>query len=451
MIDGNAHLAAIIEHSNDAIVSKDLDGTVRTWNRAAERIFEWSAKDMVGRSITTIIPEERIDEELSIIARIGRGEFVPQFETVRLAKSGELVPVAISVSPIIDVDGTVVGASKIAHDMRAQFRLREEALKVERQFAALANSMAQHSWMADREGKAFFYNDRWIGFVGDDFDTNDGDAWKDHIHPDHAERVLTRSCAAVESVRPWSDTFPMRNAEGEYRWLYCTLNPVYDADGEFFMFCGTNTDVTNDREARDRIELLMNEVNHRARNMLSIIAIIAHRTMGNGNDEMVSVFTDRIRSLAATHDLLNEVEWSGADLRSVISSQTAFLGELAAKAIVMSGPEDVTLKPKVVETISLAIHELATNALKYGALSNGVGTIGIDWELEEGEPDVLRIAWNEHGGPPASAPSRRGFGSFLITRNIETVVNGEVALDFTGEGLRWSLTAPVSDTCVCGP
>ena len=186
----DAHLAAIVESSFDAIISKDLDGIVRTWNPAAERIFGWTAAEMIGRSIRTLIPVDRQLEEDEIIARIRGGEQVPKFETWRLHKLGHLIPLAVTVSPIRARDGRIIGASKIAHDISGQIYGRSQLELSEQRFRALADNIPQLAWMAEGDGSIFWYNQRWYDYTGTDLAAMQGWGWEAVHHPDHLPRVV---------------------------------------------------------------------------------------------------------------------------------------------------------------------------------------------------------------------------------------------------------------------
>ena len=164
--DLNDHFAAIVRHSFDAIVAKDLQGVVQSWNPAAERIFGWTAAEIIGRSVRDLIPPDRQHEEDSILRRIRTGELVPKFETERLHKNGRRIQVAVTVSPLRDRDGHIVGASKIAHDNTETFEIRTRLISSERQFRMLANSIPQLAWIADSVGSVFWYNDRWYDYTG---------------------------------------------------------------------------------------------------------------------------------------------------------------------------------------------------------------------------------------------------------------------------------------------
>lgn len=436
----DAHLAAIVDHSSDAIVSKDLDGNVLSWNAAAERLFGIPASEMIGQSIRRIIPADRQDEEDRILARVRSGELIPKFETLRLRADGTEIPVAITVSPIRDEAGRIIGASKIANDLREQTSLRTELLRSQRQFKALANNIPQLAWMADGDGRVFWYNQRWYEFTGTTAESAQGWGWHDVVHPEHAERVIDSIRDVWSRGEPWEDTYPLRGASGEYHWFLSRAQPVHDEKGDLLFWCGTNTDITEERETNERIRLLMNEVNHRARNILATIQAIVHRTVGSTDQALTEALIRRITALAANQDLLTNSNWSGASIDAICRSQMLHVVDPSDRRVQFDGPEDLVLKPTAAEALGLAIHELATNAMKYGALSSDTGRVSLRWNVAEvgGEPR-LEIEWRESGGPPVSRPSQTGFGTVIITRNPEMALRGKVVLDYSPEGVVWSV------------
>ena len=435
--------AAIVQHSHDAIVSKDLDGTVRSWNSAAERLFGWSALEIVGQSIRRLIPEDRHGEEDEILARVGKGELVPRFDTYRLHKNGELIPVSVTVSPIRDSSGRVIGASKIASDLREKVDLRRELTASQNQFEALVQNIPQLAWMADGKGWIYWYNQRWYDYTGTTLEQMQGWGWKDVHHPDHIDRVVERIQRAWDTGEDWEDTFPLRGKDGNFRWFLSRAKALKDSEGRILLWCGTNTDVTQQREARERIELLMKEVNHRARNMLANIQAIIRQTARGHDSELIRSLDQRIGALSANHDLLSEQRWAGANLRDVVLSQISHVGDDAVGRVLLDGPDALLLEPQSAEAIGLAIHELATNAVKYGSLSNDTGKVSVDWRVVgTGDDAKLFLEWRESGGPPVTPPTDTGFGTVMITRNPKMVTRGEIQWLPQVSGVIWKLEAP---------
>lgn len=433
-------LAAIVECSSDAIIGKQLDGTILSWNASAERIFGYSSDEMVGQSIRRLIPQSRQNEEDAIIAAITAGQRVETFETVRLRKDGSEVRVAVTVSPILDEAGKVIAASKIARDVSEAYKVKQALADSEIRFRLMADNISQLAWIAGPDGALNWYNRRWYDYTGTDFAEMEGWGWRLVHHPEHVARVEERFRECITAGAEWEDTFPLRGADGRYRWFLSRALPMRADDGRILCWFGTNTDITEQLEAERRIELLMLEVNHRAKNMLAMIQSLARRSaaQGSGNGDFVARLERRIASLAANQDLLVRRAWADVPLGELIDVQLSFLGDSLAQ-VDCAGPA-VQITPAAAEAIGMALHELATNALKYGALSVPEGRVGIAWRGSCA--DGLAIEWAEKGGPPVNPPAARGFGSRLIVDVPRGKLGADVTMEYDPAGFRWTLRAP---------
>lgn len=434
------HFSALVRHSFDAIISKDLDGIIRSWNPAAERILGWSSEEVIGRPIRLIIPPDRQQEEDHILDRINSGETIAKFETVRQHKSGRPVLVALSISPLRDDRGTIVGASKIAHDISESVEARKRLEDSELQFRILANSIPQLAWMADGRGLIFWYNDRWYDYTGTTLDQMKGWGWTSVHHPDHVERVRSRIQESWDSGQRWEDTFPLRGRDGEYRWFLSRAMPLLDRDGKVWRWFGTNTDITVQRQNEEQIQLLMGELSHRAKNMITVVQALVSRTADRKYAESLAA---RLHALARNQDLLTKRNWKGAPIGELIASQLAIAGDLLEKRIFMKGDLDFLMGPASAEAIGLAIHELATNAAKYGALSGASGEIQIEINADRVRGE-LSIEWREVGGPPVIPPAHAGFGTVMIDRNPRFALCAEVEFGYPEQGFYWRLMAPIN-------
>lgn len=309
-------LAAIIASSEDAIVGIDLEMTVTDWNHGAEEMYGYSAEEAIGQSVTIIIPDDRVEEELRIVERIRSGVRVEPHDTVRRHRDGHDVEVSLSVSPIYDAHGRIAGASKIARD---------------------------------------------IGIRKD------------------AERIQT---------------------------------------------------------------LLVGELGHRIKNLLATVMAIARQTFSRATDiELATAdFDGRLRSLARAHDLITHGSWESASLLRLVEEAIA---PYARDRFRLEGP-DIPISPKGVVAMSLVLHELSTNALKYGALSTECGSVDVSWDVSSGPAPRFRLVWHEMGGPIVAVPSRKGFGSRLISGLISGELAGTVETIFEETGMRCVIEAPLT-------
>ena len=278
-------LAAVVEFSDDAILTKDLDGIITSWNRGAERLFGYKAGETIGRPITILIPHDRHDEEREILGRIRRGEHV-HYEAVRQRKDGRLLDISLTVSPLKDAAGKIVGASKIARD------------------------------------------------------------------------------------------------------------------------------ITERRRAQERQKLLINEIQHRIKNTLATVQAIATQTLRSSPEERDS-FVARLHALAGAHDLLIDDNWHQAALSDLVAKALNAFRDKHRERFYIEGPDGIFLDAQKSSLLVMALHELATNAVKYGALSNEIGKVRVVWEtLADGSSRRFRLCWTESGGPPVSPPAQKASARF---------------------------------------
>jgi two-component sensor histidine kinase/CheY-like chemotaxis protein len=204
------------------------------------------------------------------------------------------------------------------------------------------------------------------------------------------------------------------------------------------------------QQAEEQIRLLMTEVNHRSKNLLSVVTAIAQQTAASSPREFVKKFSSRVQALAVNHDLLVKSQWRSIDASELIGGQLAHFGDLLGKRIVFGGPT-IRISAAAAQSIGLVIHELSTNTVKYGALSGEDGRIEIVWEIDSCAEPAFSICWTERDGPPVVAPGRRGFGTTVMTRMVEMSLDGEALLDYSPTGLIWRLVCPLKNVLERSP
>jgi two-component sensor histidine kinase len=224
----------------------------------------------------------------------------------------------------------------------------------------------------------------------------------------------------------------------EVRWVDFQLAPIGGADGRVAAIVPSGVDITERKRAEQQVRALMLEINHRAKNMIGLVLAIARQTAASNPGEFIVRFSERLQALAANQDILVKNEWRGADLDDLMRVQLAHFADLIGSRITLEGPE-VRLTQHSAQAIGMALHELATNAGKYGALSNSEGEISIDWERRDGQ---LSITWREQGGPVVERPTRSGFGQTVMTSLAQSAVGGLVTLEYAQTGIIWSLVCP---------
>jgi PAS domain S-box-containing protein len=247
-------LGAIVDSSDDAIISKDLRGTITSWNKSAERVFGYQADETIGRSVTMLIPPDRLDEEPGILARLQRGERVDHFETVRRHKDGSLIDVSLTISPVRDSAGTIIGASKIARDITERKRVEAALVESEGRFRQLADSMPQMVWTARPDGYLDYFNQRWYEFTGANRDVLGSTSWELVLHPEDMKRSGETWSAAVESGQPFQIECRFRDrSEKRWRWFVGRALPARDARGNIVKWFGTWTDIDEQKRVEDEL------------------------------------------------------------------------------------------------------------------------------------------------------------------------------------------------------
>jgi PAS domain S-box-containing protein len=255
------------------------------------------------------------------------------------------------------------------------------------------------------------------------------------------DKAVSDVKAALSEGGPFTTEFRIRRTDGTVIWL--SISGVVDhvETGKPLRAYGILQDITEWKAQEEQIHLLMREVNHRSKNMLSLVQVIARQTAAREPEDFISCFTERIQALAASQDLLIRNEWQGVDVEDLARAQLAHFVDLIGSRIVVDGPR-LRLKPASAQAIGLALHELATNAGKYGALSTGAGRVDIRWGIDG---DTLTMSWTEREGPPVSKPKRRGFGTTVIETMANHSLDGEVELAYAPSGVTWRLACPTAN------
>jgi PAS domain S-box-containing protein len=284
-------------------------------------------------------------------------------------------------------------------------------------------------------------------------DKTDIEEFTKRVHPDDAERVWAAMEAALDPTdpKPYATEFRHLRADGEVRWVEAHGLTHFEGappERRAVMMVGTAQDITERkrreeerRESEQREHLLMREANHRAKNILSLVQAIARQTAAREPEDFVERFTERIQALAANQDLLVRNKWQGVDVGDLVRAQLAHFADLVGPRIVVHGP-NLRLNAAAAQATGLALHELATNAGKYGALSTDSGRVNVSWGTDG---DTFTMSWSEREGPPVLAPKRRGFGTMVIEGMAKQSVDGAVELDYAPSGLSWRLNCPAAN------
>jgi PAS domain S-box-containing protein len=259
----------------------------------------------------------------------------------------------------------------------------------------------------------------------------------DIVHPDDRHKHPLEGALHASGDR-YQAEFRIVRPDGELRWCHGSAAITRDADGNVTRLNGVSVDITDRKRAEERQLLLAREVDHRAKNTLAVVLSVLRLTKARSTPDFISIVEGRIHALAATHNLLSATHWEGADLRRIVEEEMAPYRTDDGDRVVAEGPAAMLL-PSTAQAVALALHELATNAAKYGALSADKGRLRLTWSIGE---SGLEIEWLETGGPPAAPPSALGFGLSIVRSSIEAQFRGGVAYDWRPEGLCCRLSIP---------
>jgi len=261
------------------------------------------------------------------------------------------------------------------------------------------------------------------------------------IHPEDWQLLQTGLENLLKDRKPTQHEFRVKRPNGEIRWCIGTAAPSTDPAGRITRISGVTVDITDRKTAEERQALLAREVDHRAKNALALVQSIVRLTRASDIATYTKAVEGRIRALSRAHTILSQSRWQGADMRGIVDEEIEPYrsGEMVK---VSTGGPNVSLQPAAAQSLALALHELVTNAAKYGALSAVSGHVDLHWDIDA---TTLTLRWTETGGPPTQAPSSPGFGTRIITASVEGQLGGQTAFDWRPEGLQCLLSIPRGD------
>jgi PAS domain S-box-containing protein len=316
----------------------------------------------------------------------------------------------------------------------------DRLLEGEKQFQLLADFVPQLMWLANPDGWIYWYNKRCYDYSGATPEQIVGWGWQAVLDPDALPAVMEGWTRAIATGEPFEIVFPIRAADGSFHPFLSRVQPMKDDQGGVLRWFGAITDISEQKRAEERLQLLLNELNHRVKNTLSTVSAIANLSLRELPRENIETFHDRLVALSRAHDLLMQRNWQATDLREIVRQSIAPLRAMwPDDRLAIEGP-DVLIPADRAASWSMVLHELCTNALKHGALKTDVGQVNIEWGAPE--QGRLRFRWSEHGGPPVTAPRHRGFGSRLI-ESLGRELAGSAKILFEPGGLICTIDAPI--------
>lgn len=423
------------------------DGTIMRANKADYEPLGYTAEEYVGHSITNFHADD--DVIADILKRLSAGEKLDKYPARLRTKDGSVRHVLIS-SSVCFRDGEFVNTRCFTIDVtdkvRAEAALREAQARLAVTYENVPAGIAE----ADRDGRLIRVNEAFVTITGYSRDELLELTFFDISHPDDVERDRSLYDAQVAGE---IDNYVVEKRyvrkDGQVIWVEVNASVVREEGGAFSYGVRMVQDITERKQSEQHRKLLLDELNHRVKNTLATVQALAAHTVRNATsaEDFRCRFEPRLLALSAAHDRLTKNDWRGANLSEIVRGElNAHSG--AGTRIRVEGP-DIVLPPRVSLSLSMALHELATNALKYGALSVPDGRVDVRWSVgrEEGTPypTKLQIDWVESGGPPAAEPAQQGFGSRLL-RVTAAELKGETETLWTSDGLRWSLEFPLASS-----
>ena len=343
-------------------------------------------------------------------------------------------------------DGALRALQGVVGDITRRKAQEAELRESEARFRAMANSAPAPVWVTSAEGPVEFVNQAFADYAGKPADQLIGGAvWFELLHPDDMMEVARERAKAAEGPHPWSIEARVRHASGEWRWMRTAASPRFDAAGRFEGYIGLGMDITEVRAAEARQQLLINELNHRVKNTLATVQSIARQTLRDGVSAHAARahFTDRLLALSTAHNVLTRENWESAELSDIAAEAVRPYDDAEAPRITIEGP-GVRVATNVAVALSMAFHELATNATKHGALSVHAGRVALAWR-PAAEGGAVDIVWRESGGPRVTPPIEKGFGSRLLGQGLTAEIGRPAKLAYEPGGLICTLTAPTAE------
>jgi len=441
-------LRGIIETTPECVKLVGADGALIHMNSAGLRMIE-AEMDVLGSCTFDLIAPEHRDLWTANHQRVCRGEKVT-WEFDILGLQGTRRHMETHAAPLQLPDGSVAQLAvtrDITERKRAEAALRDR----ERHLAELLEALPAAVYTTDAAGRITFYNDAAVTLWGCRPELGKSEwcgswrlYWPDGKPMPHEECPMAIALKEDRPIR--GETAIAERPDGTRIPFLACPTPLHDASGKLVGAVNMLVDITAQKEAEEQQRLLINELNHRVKNTLATVQSIAAQSFrGEAETPAQSRFEDRLMALSKVHDVLTQENWEGAGIHAIVALTIAPLCGADDSRFDVSG-EEVRLTPRMALPLSMALHELCTNAVKYGALSNGSGRIAIGWRTEgAGHGRSLLLRWEEHGGPPVKAPGRQGFGSRLIERGLARELDAQVQLEYRPSGLVCEIRAPLLD------
>jgi PAS domain S-box-containing protein len=455
--ESDERLAATYEAATIGIAEADERGRLLRVNDAICRMLGRSREQLLKMTFFDYTVDEDRDEDARSYARQVAGD--PSNYAVRKRAhkpDGSIVYLDVHASAVRDDEGRFVYGVRVIQDVTEAKRMEDRIRESEQHMGDLLEALPAAVYTTDANGRITFFNKACIAMAGRV--PQIGDEW-----------CVTWRLYTPEGVPLPHDQCPMAVALKEDRVVRGveamaerpdgTLvpfvpfpTPLHDSDGKLVGAINMLVDITERKQAENRQKTLIDELNHRVKNTLATVQSLALQTArhSNGLQDFATRYEKRLLGLARSHDLLTKRHWEDAPLEFLVREVLGPLSSVSAERMRIEGPA-ITLNPRAALSLTMALNELATNAAKYGAFCSDKGHLSFTWQIREvASRSIVDLIWNERGGPPVEAPTRRGFGTRLIERCIERDLSGELDLVFEPLGISCRMSIPIGSVAVNG-
>lgn len=346
--------------------------------------------------------------------------------------------------PVLGPDGEVEAIAGTTRDVTERKEHEEASRQSEQRFSAMVNASADLIYRMSPDWERAEIVGGHSASEHPQMQAN----WMEFVHPDDRRRVLDAIRQACETRTPFQVEHRARRGEERWAWISSRAVPIEQDDGSITEWFGAATDITERMQHEEHMKLLVNELNHRVKNTLTVVHSMIRQTLRGCTDtgQALERIESRLLALSEAHDTLTRTHWEGASVNAIVCAAIAHCVDEAGRRFHLEGP-GVQIDPRRAVALSMALHELCTNAVKYGALSSHDGHVDVRWDLrrQDGQ-SMLHLCWKEVGGPSVAEPPRRGFGSRLIERGLKHDLGGQVELRFEPAGVQFHLVAPLPET-----
>jgi PAS domain S-box-containing protein len=435
-------------------------------NNAFSKLTGYAHTEILGRNCRFLQGPETSRADVTRIRDAIERRIPVEIELLNHKKTGEVFWNRLLISPVFDDDGQLTYFFASQFDVTLE---RDRLVRLQQDRDALESEVVRRTDDLNRAEERLRFMLRAGRFGTWSLDLTDwrlvaSDLCKENfgqragepftyadllaaIDPADLARVQAAIDQSIDQRAEYGIECRVRTRTGETRWVEMRGQTYYRADGSPLSMAGVTIDVTERKRGEEHRGLLADELNHRVKNSMATMQSIANQTLSHAGslDEARTTLNARLQSLSAAHDVLTRESWEGATLAEIVDEALRPFRMSEGRRFKTGGPH-VRLPPRLALAFVMALHELATNAVKYGALSTDAGRVILNWDIVDGsKPDRLWLRWEEIGGPPVTPPTHRGFGSRMIERALAAELGGTAEVDYRPRGVVFTLEAPLPE------